>query len=420
MTSSSATSSPISAPAGSLAEFYRRVRAFSLELCSTLGPEDMTVQSMPDVSPAKWHLAHVTWFFEHFILKNRVEGYRPIDERYHHLFNSYYYTAGDMYLRPRRGLISRPTVEDIITYRKHVDAHMSRLVEEADERLAFLVTLGLNHEQQHQELILTDIKHVLAQNPLYPVFREDAGIPSGAACGPQGWQEFPGGVTEIGHDGDSFCYDNETSRHRTWIEDFEIAERPVTNGEYLEFIRDGGYRKPELWLSDGWATVQSEGWTTPLYWLDEEHYFTLGGRQPIDMDAPVTHVSFYEADAFARWARARLPTEAEWESAARDQPVSGNFVDSGALHPSGGSGTKLRQMFGDVWEWTASPYAPYPGFRPLDGSLGEYNGKFMCSQMVLRGGSCATPPDHVRATYRNFFYPQQRWQFTGIRLARNI
>lgn len=419
MNSSSVLDMPGPADAGSLADFYRQVRALSLRLCETLGPEDMTVQSMPDASPVKWHLAHVTWFFEHFILKDRVSGYRPIDDTYHYLFNSYYYTAGDMYLRPRRGLLSRPTVEEIVSYRGHVDAHMLRMIEHADENLSFLVALGLNHEQQHQELLLTDIKHALAQNPLYPVFREDAAAP-GTSGGALEWQGFAGGVTEIGCEGNGFCYDNETPCHRVWLEDFEIATRPVTHGEYLEFIRAGGYHTPEFWLSDGWTTVQSEGWTAPLYWLDEERCFTLGGLKPLDMNAPVTHISFYEADAYARWASARLPTEAEWETAARGLAVEGNFLESGALQPRGQDGDGLRQMYGDVWEWTASAYAPYPGFRPLAGSLGEYNGKFMSSQRVLRGGSCASSRDHVRATYRNFFYPHQRWQFTGLRLARDI
>ena len=420
MTSSPSSNMVVPADSAALIDFYTRVRDFSLELCETLGPEDMTVQSMPDVSPTKWHLAHVTWFFEHFILGDRADGYQPIDDQYHYLFNSYYYTAGDMYQRPRRGLISRPTVDEIVTYRRHVDAHMLRLIEGADRELAFLVTLGLNHEQQHQELMLTDIKHVLAQNPMSPVFRETAAEAFEQCCGSLAWHAFPGGIKEVGHDGDGFCYDNETPRHRVWLEDFEIASRPVTNGEYLEFIRDGGYRTPDHWLSDGWATVQSEGWTAPLYWMDQEHCFTLGGLKPIDMDAPVTHISFYEADAYARWAHARLPTEAEWETAADGLPIAGNFVETGALHPQGADDDGIHQMYGDVWEWTASPYAPYPGFRPLAGSLGEYNGKFMCSQMVLRGGSCATSGDHVRATYRNFFYPQQRWQFTGLRLARDV
>ncbi len=400
----------------SLSDRFARVRTRSLELCEPLAPEDMTVQSMADASPTKWHLAHVTWFFEQFVLAPRLPGYKPVDDGYHYLFNSYYYTAGEMHQRPSRGLLSRPTVDDILAYRRQVDERMSELLETADAETAFLVTLGLNHEQQHQELMLTDIKHVLAQNPLTPAYREVVAS-GGPAAAEQGWHGFPGGIVEIGFGGDGFCYDNETPRHRCWLEDFGIASRPVTNSEFMEFIAAGGYRTPELWLSDGWATVQAEGWATPLYWRSDGNNFTLGGLRPLDPNAPVTHVSYFEADAFARWAGARLPTEAEWETASRDVEMTGNFVESDALHPMGRDQSGLRQMFGDVWEWTASPYAPYPGFKPLTGSLGEYNGKFMCTQMVLRGGSCATPEDHIRPTYRNFFYPHQRWQFSGFRLA---
>jgi ergothioneine biosynthesis protein EgtB len=405
-----------------LLQYYERVRDRSVALCDHLAAEDMVVQSMPDVSPTKWHLAHVTWFFERFVLKDHLAGYEEFEPRYDYLFNSYYYTAGEMHARPRRGLLSRPTVAEILDYRRHVDTHMTRLLAGECDACGFLVVLGLNHEQQHQELMLTDLKHVLGQNPLRPVYRADAASPSGADAGPLRWQGFPGGVAEIGALGEAFCYDNETPRHRVWLEDFELATRPVTNGEFLAFIEDRGYERPELWLSDGWATVNGEGWDRPLYWdADRRASFTLGGARPLDPEAPVTHVSYYEADAYARWAGARLPTEAEWEVAARDagEPSAGNFVESGALQPRARGGDGLRQMFGDVWEWTASPYAPYPGFRPLAGSLGEYNGKFMCSQLVLRGGSCATPSDHIRSTYRNFFYPRDRWQFTGLRLARS-
>jgi ergothioneine biosynthesis protein EgtB len=419
MTTLRAISTPRPCDSESLGDYFKRVRDRSLALCESLGPEDMTVQSMPDASPTKWHLAHVTWFFEQFLLKPLVAGYRPIDDTYHYLFNSYYYTAGEMYSRARRGLISRPTVEEILTYRRHVDVHMARLIADADPETAFLVRLGLNHEQQHQELILTDIKHVLSHNPLSPAYRPDAASCGGEA-GPLAWHGFPGGATEIGFDDDDFCFDNETPRHRVWLQDFEIASRPVTNGEFLEFVRDGGYRNSELWLSDGWATIRSEAWTRPMYWLDEERNFTLAGDKPLDWHAPVAHLSYYEADAYARWAGARLPSEAEWEIAAGTAPGNGNFFESGLLHPAATPGDGPRQFFGDVWEWTASAYAPYPGFRPLAGSLGEYNGKFMCSQMVLRGGSCATPAGHLRPTYRNFFYPGQRWQFTGLRLARDV
>jgi len=407
-----------------LPQRYQRIRDQSLSLCESLTAEDMTVQSMPDTSPTKWHLAHVTWFFERFILTPGMSGYEVFDEGFDYLFNSYYYTAGEMYARPRRGLLSRPAVDRIVAYRKHVDEHMQRLIEAPDDELEFLVTLGLNHEQQHQELLLTDIKHVLAQNPMRPAFRDDlrGGKTEG---GTSEWHRFSGGVVEIGHAGDGFCYDNETPRHRTLLRDFEIASRPVTNAEYLEFVQDGGYQRCEHWLSDGWARIQSDGWSCPLYWEvgegnGDEQEFTLGGMRPLDPGAPVSHLSYYEADAYARWAGARLPSEAEWEIVAEPLPMQGNFVESGSLHPWGGAGKGMRQWYGDVWEWTSSPYAPYPGFKPLAGSLGEYNGKFMCSQMVLRGGSCATPCDHIRPSYRNFFYPGDRWQFSGLRLARDI
>jgi ergothioneine biosynthesis protein EgtB len=407
-----------------LAQRYQRIRDQSLSLCESLAAEDMTVQSMPDTSPTKWHLAHVTWFFERFILTPGMSGYEVFDESFDYLFNSYYYTAGEMHARPRRGLLSRPTVDQIVAYRAHVDEHMRRLMEAPDDELEFLVTLGLNHEQQHQELLLTDIKHVLAQNPLRPAYRDDLQV-GATEDGDSEWNRFNGGVVEIGHAGDGFCYDNETPRHRTLLRDFEIASRPVTNAEYLAFVRDGGYRQCEHWLSDGWAKIRSDGWSCPLYWeageSDEDvQEFTLGGMRPLDMNAPVSHLSYFEADAYARWAGARLPSEAEWEVAASPLPVDGNFVESASLHPRGNTGKGMTQLYGDVWEWTASPYAPYPGFKPLAGSLGEYNGKFMCSQMVLRGGSCATPGDHVRASYRNFFYPGDRWQFSGLRLARDL
>jgi len=408
--------------AGGLAAAYLRVRGRTERLAGPLSPEDACVQSMPDASPAKWHLAHTTWFFEAFVLSGHVPGYAPLDERFAYLFNSYYFTVGQMHARPRRGLLTRPSLAEVMDYRAHVDEAMSRLIadREGDPELGFLVSLGLNHEEQHQELLLTDIKHLFAQNPLAPAYADLAG-PTGIRAAATRWVQRPGGIVEIGHAGDAFAFDNETPRHRAVVEAHALASRPVTNDEFRQFIRDGGYATPALWLSDGWAAVNTEGWNRPLYWSgDLEEEFTLGGLLPLDPDAPVTHVSYYEADAFARWAGARLPTEAEWESAAAEYPVAGNFADSGALHPRAGAAADgLSQIFGDTWEWTASPYAPYPGFRPLGGSLGEYNGKFMCSQMVLRGGSCATPEGHVRPSYRNFFYPQQRWQFTGIRLARD-
>ncbi len=403
----------------------KAVRDTTVELCGTLHEEDFVIQSMPDVSPTKWHLAHTTWFFETFILIPRVPGYRAFDERYGYLFNSYYYTAGKMHPRPSRGLLSRPTVAETMAYRSHVDGSLHRLMEDVhgDSELEALVILGLHHEQQHQELLLTDIKHVFAQNPLRPVFRESVG-PTGEQAPPMRFIEGPSGLVEIGYDGDGFCFDNERPRHRSYVHPHALASRPVTNGEYLEFIRDGGYRIPELWLSDGWSTVQREGWDRPLYWSEDlDSVFTLNGLRELDPAEPVCHVSYYEADAFTRWAGMRLPTEVEWEAAAEARPVSGSFMEDGRFHPmpaAAGNGGKLLQIFGDVWEWTASPYVPYPRFRPLSGAVGEYNGKFMCNQLVLRGGSCATSASHVRPSYRNFFYPDQRWQFMGIRPARDV
>lgn len=423
---SSAEAIPRRSPSETAASRYLNVRKTTLSLCETLAPEDCVVQSMPDVSPTKWHLAHVTWFFEHFLLAKYAEGYRPCDERYQYLFNSYYYTVGQMHRRPERGLLSRPTVAEIVAFREHVDTAMADLIEARgdDPELAFLVELGLHHEQQHQELLLTDIKHVLSCNPLHPAMIDRPPAQADAAAAPLEFLPGPEGVTEIGATGNAFCFDNETPRHRTLLRPHTLASRPVTNGEYRDFIRDGGYEKPDLWLSDGWATINEQGWRRPLYWSEDlTHEFTLAGDQPIDDAAPVAHVSYYEADACARWAGARLPTEAEWESAAANQPIAGNFMDSRRWHPAVAGAMAEgsdRQLYGDVWEWTASPYAPYPGFKPLAGSLGEYNGKFMCNQMVVRGGSCATPADHIRPTYRSFFYPDARWQFFGFRLARDL
>ena len=409
-------------PDADLKDRYRRVRQQSLYLCESLQTEDFVAQSMPDVSPTKWHLAHTSWFFENFLLVPHLSGYRQFDERFDYLFNSYYYTVGQMHLRSQRGLLTRPTVAEVCAYREHVDAQMDRLLDgAAGTRLDHLLTLGLNHEQQHQELMLTDIKHVLSVNPLQPAYRDDLATPAGVA-GPLDWHGFPEGVHEIGTGGDSgFCFDNETPRHRIFLRPFALASRPVTNAEYREFIEDGGYRDVAGWLSDGWAWIRREQIDRPLYWsADLESEFTLGGFRAIDPHAPVSHLSFYEADAYARRAGHRLPTEAEWEIAAAGQEVGGNLADTELLHPApAATDSGLRQMYGDVWEWTASPYASYPGFQPLAGSLGEYNGKFMCNQMVLRGGSCATPADHIRATYRNFFYPESRWQFSGLRLAKD-
>ena len=406
---------------------YQRVRAFTQQLTEGLAPEDMVVQSMPDVSPTKWHLAHTTWFFERFILMEHLPGYVPLNDTYLYLFNSYYQQAGERHCRDQRGYISRPTVAEVMDYRRHVDAAMTRLMTDADPaRRAVvepLVTLGMHHEQQHQELLVTDIKHVFSVNPLRPVYRERARPPAGSAE-PQGWVAFEGGVHEIGHDGSGFAYDNEGPRHRQFVEPFELADRLVTCGEYLEFMEDGGYRRPELWLSLGWAAVQENEWSEPFYWEQRDGewmIFTLSGMRAVDPAEPVCHLSYFEADAFARWAGARLPTEAEWEVAANGVEPEGNFVDEGRFHPvAAPAGSGLRQLYGDVWEWTSSAYSPYPGFRPAAGAVGEYNGKFMVSQLVLRGGSCATSRSHIRPTYRNFFPPEATWQFTGVRLAREL
>lgn len=405
--------------AESLSVKYARIRARSLELAAPLSPEDTVVQSMPDVSPTKWHLAHVTWFFERFLIQSNMPNYVPFDDSFDFLFNSYYYTAGQMHARPKRGLLSRPTLARIVDYRRYVDEHMLDLIEDRQDDTAFasVVVLGLNHEQQHQELLLTDIKHVLSCNPMLPAY--DAGLPVPESQPVESYAFVAGatGAHPVGAEGEGFCFDNETPRHDALLHEHRIGSRLITNGEYREFIRDGGYAECELWLSDGWATISTEGWNRPLYWNEDlESEFTLGGPREIDDNAPVCHVSFYEADAFARWAAARLPTEFEWERAAADEPVDGNMFETGFLHPVAGND---QQFFGDVWEWTSSSYAPYPGFVPLDGSLGEYNGKFMCNQMTVRGASCVTPTDHARLSYRNFFYPHMRWQFLGIRLAKD-
>jgi ergothioneine biosynthesis protein EgtB len=412
-----------------LARFHQ-IRNFTNALCANLEPEDFVVQSMPDVSPTKWHVAHMTWFFETFILKKFISGYHADVPEYAYLFNSYYNAAGDMHRRDLRGLISRPTVREAQRYRSSIDAHMDNLLSDADENLIDeiepILVLGIHHEQQHQELLITDIKHVFAQNPLYPVFRErkiDIASPKPALIR---FFDFDEATVQIGHDGDGFTYDNEGPRHRALVSAFSLASRPVTNGEYLQFIEDGGYARAELWLSLGWMTVNEQRWQAPLYWVKRDDAWwnlTLSGFRPVDESEPVTHVSYFEADAYANWAGARLPTEFEWERAASDCPIEGNFVENEAFHPqpaaTSGQARDLHQMFGDVWEWTRSAYSPYPGYRAAPGALGEYNGKFMCNQYVLRGGSCATSRTHIRRTYRNFFQPEKRWQFTGIRLARD-
>jgi ergothioneine biosynthesis protein EgtB len=377
------------------------------------------------VSPPKWHLAHVSWFFETFLLLPFQRDYRVFHPRFDYLFNSYYETHGKPFPRPQRGLLSRPTVAEIYRYRAHVDAAMAEAIESVPESnrgtFAERLVLGLHHEQQHQELLFTDIKHIFAFNPLRPAYQESKPVRSRLPAAPLAWIEVAGGVHEIGHTGEEFCFDNETPRHRVYVQDYALASHPVSNGEYLEFMEAGGYRRPEHWLSDGWRTRNEQGWRAPLYWEQQDGRWwlmTLSGMRPLDEHEPVCHVSFYEADAYARWAGKRLPTEAEWELAATEMPIAGNFQESGHLHPVPGDGV-AAQLFGDVWQWTRSPYGPYPGFRPLAGSLGEYNGKFMCSQMVLRGGACVTPASHIRTSYRNFFYPGDRWQFSGIRLAED-
>lgn len=410
-----------------LLQRYNEVRQFTHKLCEPLVTEDYVIQSMPDVSPTKWHLAHTSWFFEEFVLKQAGNGYKSIDDKYNYLFNSYYVQVGERWSRPHRGLLSRPTVTDIMEYRHYVDEHMLKFFDTADEEkvneIAVVIEIGLNHEQQHQELLLTDIKHVLSINPLHPVYRKAE--PKQGDIENIKWIEFEGGVNKIGHEGDSFFYDNEQPRHKTHLIDFAIANRLVTNKEYIDFIEDGGYGNVPLWLSDGIATVESEGWKAPLYWEKKDgewHHFTLNGFRKVNPDEPVSHVSFYEADAYANWADARLATEHEWETASRQVKIEGNFVDNENYNPVPlqSNGTGIRQMMGDVWEWTRSDYAPYPGYKAPEGAIGEYNGKFMSGQYVLRGGSCATSKSHIRKTYRNFFYPHQRWQFTGIRLAKDV
>jgi len=381
---------------------------------------------MPDASPLKWHRAHTSWFFETFLLKAHALDHESPDESYEYLFNSYYNGVGTQYPRAQRGLISRPDVESIGRYREHVDQAMKELITRADEallvKLAPLILLGLNHEQQHQELMVTDLKHALSFNPTHPAWADRPLSAARPDC--LGWTNFEGGLRELGHAGETFHFDNETPRHQVMLQPFALANRPATCGEYLAFMDDGGYRRPELWLSDGWAWRRDQQIDAPLYWWNDDgcwRNYTAHGGAAIDPHQPVTHLSFYEAWAFANWSEARLPTEVEWEHAASDVIPHGHFADSGCFHPvSAGDSSNMTQLFGDVWEWTASSYAPYPGFRPVKGTVGEYNGKFMANQMVLRGGSCATPAGHVRASYRNFFYPADRWQFSGIRLARDL
>jgi ergothioneine biosynthesis protein EgtB len=407
--------------------YYQQVRQLSEKICQPLATEDYVVQSMPDVSPPKWHLAHTTWFFETFLLVSYLKDYEVFHPKFGYLFNSYYEAVGQRHPRPQRGLLSRPTVEEIYQYRNYVDRAIERLLAEhsSDPGLESLIVLGVHHEQQHQELLLTDIKHIFALNPLRPAYQQFVKTTATANANidrREQWLDYPGGLYAIGHSGAEFAFDNETPQHQFYLQDYWLAARTVTNGEYLEFIEAGGYNNPEYWLSEGWTTVQTEKWQAPLYWEKIEGQWwimTLLGMRPLDLLEPVCHVSFYEADAYARFRGKRLPTEVEWEVAAAQVTIKGNFFETGRLHPVPAAGeTRPDGIFGDVWEWTQSAYLPYPGFQPAKGAIGEYNGKFMCNQMVLRGASCVTSIDHFRPTYRNFFPPSARWQFTGIRLCR--
>ncbi len=418
----------------SLRAKYLAVRGMTEALCTPLCPEDYVVQSTPSASPTKWHIAHTTWFFETLVLDSQIVGYKPVNLAYRHMFNSYYNTIGQPFMRGQRGVLSRPTVGEIFDYRRAVDASMVKLIERCglkDAALRQMIETGLHHEQQHQELMLTDLKHMFSENPLKPVYvanRQEISPEIATLCR---WNPVSGGIHLIGHDGLGFAYDNESPRHEVLVKDFQLASHLVTNAEYLAFIDDGGYSRHELWLADGWEAVKTEGWQAPLYWHCEDgqwRYMTLSGLRDVVAHEPVCHISYFEADAFARWSQSRLPTEAEWEIAATGQRCDGNFLESRMYHPRAGqdaapqddSTQHFYQMYGDVWEWTASAYLAYPGFKPAPGALGEYNGKFMCNQFVLRGGSCMTPRDHIRQTYRNFFPPIARWQFAGLRLARDV
>lgn len=415
---------------------FATVRAQTEQFCEPLHTEDFVVQTEAHVSPTKWHLAHTSWFFETFVLEPHLDEFEPLNEQYAYLFNSYYIQAGERHCRDRRGYISRPTVKEVFQYRAFIDEQVHTLLDQADadamDIVAPLIELGIHHEQQHQELMVTDMKHVLSVNPLRPAYRDDLPEAHPNEPMPLRWVDVDEALYEIGYDGDGFHYDNETPRHRTYVQPFQISNRLITNREYMAFMEDDGYARPELWLSAGWAAVQEREWTEPYYWERHEgewYVYTLGGMREVNPDAPVCHLSYFEAEAFARWADARLPTEAEWEVAAEGLPVQGNFVEAKTYHPQAisadapghmpthGNGP-LHQMYGDVWEWTQSHYSPYPGYKPLSGALGEYNGKFMCGQFVLRGGSCATSKTHIRPTYRNFFHPDEAWQFMGVRLAR--
>lgn len=405
---------------------FRDVRSFTEEITDPLEIEDYVVQVTENASPAKWHLAHTTWFFETFLLEKELEDYDPIHPQYSYLFNSYYLQTGVPHCRARRGNISRPTVKQVFEYRKSINEHVEKLITNASDgqykKWGPIIEIGIHHEQQHQELLMTDLKYMFSQNPLDIAYKKIE-RPRVESIPELSWSSFSEGVYEVGHKGDEFGYDNEFPRHKTYIHDFELATRLVTNGEFVEFIESGAYQEPKWWLDEGFSTVRDEGWKAPLYWQKKNgkwQHFTLSGMQKIDMNEPVTHVSYFEADAFARWKRYRLPTEQEWEVAAEGKQIEGNFADASHLQPIALQNAEpgLQQMFGEVWQWTQSSYAPYPGYKPLPGALGEYNGKFMCNQYVLRGGSCATSKSHFRKTYRNFFHANERWQFTGIRLAK--
>ena len=406
---------------------YNRVRKTSELLCEPLAIEDYGIQTMDDVSPPKWHLAHTSWFFETFLLKPFFAGYPEYNPQFAYLFNSYYEQVGQFYPRPKRGLLSRPTVNEVLKYRAYIDDFMRRLLAEPPtehyQQIQQRVVIGINHEQQHQELLLTDIKHILGMNPLRPAYR-DFNYPEKNAA-PLNWVKFTGGLKSIGAAKEGFAFDNEQPLHDVWLQPFYIASRPVLNIEYINFINDGGYERSELWLSEGWKAIKDNRFAQPLYWEKKDGewwHYTLGGLQPVNLQAPVCHVNYYEADAYATWCDKRLPTEQEWEMAAESAPVTGNLRSSGYMQPVASleEHNGLYQLYGDVWEWTQSAYSPYPGYKAAEGALGEYNGKFMCSQYVLKGGSCVTPADHIRRSYRNFFYPADQWQFSGIRLAGDV
>ncbi len=414
-------------------ERFLRVRAASERLASPLSPEDCMLQSMEAASPAKWNLAHTSWFFETFILHPHAPGYRSFHPEFGYLFNSYYNRIGEMHPRPKRGMISRPSQADVLSYRAHVNETLTDLIRTADaaalDAVAPLIVLGCAHEEQHQELLISDLQHAMYENPLMPTVYEDARAGEGGEAPAMNWRRMEGGVCDIGWNGDGFAFDNEGPRHKVYLHPFELANRPVTNAEFIAFIEDGGYETPDHWLSDGWDAVQRDAWTAPLYWRNEDgewRQYSLFGERPVNPHAPVCHVSFFEAAAYASWARARLPTEFEWEAAASLFPLEGRFLENGApaapapATAAQGGDNPLLQLYGDVWEWTASAYLPYPGYAAPPGAVGEYNGKFMSGQMVLKGGSCATPAGHVRTSYRNFFPPSARWQFSGLRLARDI